>query len=424
MLKGANTLIHSYLHRSSTDGYTGAAGSPLSAVFRDFGDIYDGEPSFGIEDALEDLRVACRTGELPELDVDALDLAVACFSGFSLDDGPGGKHEGFTIRDLMCLNLYTTEFSGGNSLYKIMNANLCHSDRRKVRPFVKYIWLLLKAMTKCEPSPARTVFRGLKEVDLTGAYSKNQIIQWSAFSSATSDLEVQKQFCGKEGCRTLLSIELTTKSGRDISKYSFTPDEREVLLPPNTRFKVTGLLDLGNSLTMIHLRELVPADPIVRFRGLNVPAVDMGSPSVYNSSFSAAAAREDVDTSIQRKTTPASVVGLGSAEIVDGPAAYNPGERDTARRKSRVSIVGLSSVDASKGSADSPLGQILNSFFGAAGTQQEPSPQPSQLGIKKSKSKSKGSFTEFMTQFRNMVFVDTNEESANGANDPYCQVVF
>jgi hypothetical protein len=78
-------------------------------------------------------------------------------------------------------------------------------------------------------------------------------------------MEQSDQFCGSKGTRTLFSIELTTGRARVIAKFSLVPSEAEVLLPPNSRFKVLGQLDAGNGLVIVQLKELPSRDPIIDF---------------------------------------------------------------------------------------------------------------------------------------------------------------
>ena len=40
---------------------------------------------------------------------------------------------------------------------------------------------------------------------------------------------------------------------------------REIILPPNTTFKVIGKYSAGNDLHIVHLQELPPQDPIVEY---------------------------------------------------------------------------------------------------------------------------------------------------------------
>jgi hypothetical protein len=83
--------------------------------------------------------------------------------------------------------------------------------------------------------------------------------------SSNAFLEQSEQICGSSGTRTLFAIELTTGRARIITKFSLVPSEAEVLLPPNSRFKVVGQLDAGSGLVVIQLKELSSNDPIIKF---------------------------------------------------------------------------------------------------------------------------------------------------------------
>jgi hypothetical protein len=147
-----------------------------------------------------------------------------------------------------------------------LNTALRCASRDKCKPFVPYIWLLMHALRACPAYAKNVVFRGVK-ADLSGQYPKGREVTWFQFSSCTCDLSVEQkpQFCGSSGVRTLFTIELTSGRARQISQYSLVPSEAEVLLPPNCRFKVKGVLNSGGGLVQIHLEELPCLEPIVDF---------------------------------------------------------------------------------------------------------------------------------------------------------------
>lgn len=101
------------------------------------------------------------------------------------------------------------------------------------------------------------VFRGVK--GLLVGYVAGKTCCWVQFSSTASSVEVQNEFLGQEGQRTLFSIELTTGRAREISQYSFYPQEQEVLLPANTMLKVVAVLNMGHELSNVQLREVNPS---------------------------------------------------------------------------------------------------------------------------------------------------------------------
>jgi hypothetical protein len=168
--------------------------------------------------------------------------------------------------------MYTAELNG-ESPYGGCNGALRSANRAKCKPYIKFIWFLMHAMALCDPYDGAHVFRGVK-ADLSAEYPKDREVTWFQFSSCTCDIQVEQseQFLGSTGTRTLFSIELTTGRARVISMFSLVPSEAEVLLPPNSRFKVLGQLDAGNGLVIIQLKELPSHDPIIDFGMSAAPA--------------------------------------------------------------------------------------------------------------------------------------------------------
>jgi hypothetical protein len=185
------------------------------------------------------------------------------------------------------LGLYTAELAG-ESPYGACNEALRSADRSKCKPFIKFIWFLMHAMAKCDRYEGTQVFRGVK-ADLSAEYPKDREVTWFQFSSCTCDIEVEQseQFCGIKGTRTLFSIELTTGRARVITKFSLVPSEAEVLLPPNSRFKVLGQLNAGNGLVIVQLKELPSRDPILDFDMPVAPAPYSSAAATSPPSFAA-----------------------------------------------------------------------------------------------------------------------------------------
>ncbi len=162
-----------------------------------------------------------------------------------------GKPPKLTVAGIAAINLYTGAFVPPQ-IDSILNTALRDANREKCKPFVPYIWLLLHALRDYPLYAKKVVFRGVK-ADLSALYPKDRDVTWFQFSSGTCDLSVEQseQLCGSAGVRTLFTIELTTGRARLVTQYSLVPSEAEVLLPPNTRFKVKGVFDAGNGLIQI-----------------------------------------------------------------------------------------------------------------------------------------------------------------------------
>ena len=162
--------------------------------------------------------------------------------------------DGLTVDESASIMLYTMEWTPREQcLYFALNTALRDVDRNKLKPWFSYLKLVLTALFRL-PSVSRTVYRGVTR-DLSGDYTKGEIVTWWALSSCTSSLEVLKkdQFLGKTGTRTLFAIECT--SGKDISRHSYYRRENEVLLLPARQLEVISCLEPATDLHMIQLQE-------------------------------------------------------------------------------------------------------------------------------------------------------------------------
>ena len=91
---------------------------------------------------------------------------------------PGSAHadDPLDVEGLAAIMQYTSE-APARTLYREMNGKCYNHDRALIRPFAKYIWLLMKALQVLEPFPSPMVFRGVK-MDLSSEYPKD----WSVSS--------------------------------------------------------------------------------------------------------------------------------------------------------------------------------------------------------------------------------------------------
>lgn len=70
---------------------------------------------------------------------------------------------------------------------------------------------------------------------------------------------------GDSGHRALFHIHLKCGRARRIGDYTFYKNEKESILPPNSRFDVFGFFDAGNGMINVQLKELPPLDFIIDF---------------------------------------------------------------------------------------------------------------------------------------------------------------
>jgi hypothetical protein len=160
--------------------------------------------------------------------------------------------EGLTIDQSASIMLYTMQWSTyEKSLYKVLNDVLRSKNRKELPSWFLYLKLLFTALSHLQ-STRRFLFRGV-QLDLHKDYPENKIITWWGFSSCAMKIDVLNTFLAKTGARTMFVIDCN--SGKDISSLSKF-DEKEVLLLPETQFRVVSSLNQGNELHTIQLEEI------------------------------------------------------------------------------------------------------------------------------------------------------------------------
>ncbi|CAF4195383.1 unnamed protein product, partial [Adineta steineri] len=180
-----------------------------------------------------------------------------------------------TINESAAIHLYTMQWEDPSvSLYTLLNRTLRSERREPLRPWFRYLKLILTALYKL-PSLKSTVWRGVHG-NLSDEYDDDHI--WWGFSSCTESLEIMEQFVGKSGVRTLFSIECI--NGKDIRPHSFYKKEHEILLLPGTYFRVISKWSPAKDLYIIHLRETPAPRPYLEPPfGSTLPNTPVSTPS-------------------------------------------------------------------------------------------------------------------------------------------------
>lgn len=177
--------------------------------------------------------------------------------------GIGGDLEGdsLPLNNLCSILKYCAEDTEP-PFYAELNRRSYNRDRRAIRPFLSFMYLLMKTLEKLQPYEG-TVFRGVTK-NLLADHPEGKKIVWHAFTSTTKSIGVldNPMFLGSKGERTIFHIELRQKQARDISKFS-PLEEGEVLLPPGCRFQVKSSVSVGHGLCMITLLELPSSSLII-----------------------------------------------------------------------------------------------------------------------------------------------------------------
>ena len=193
--------------------------SPIYGLFRG---LLPPDQSSSLAEALAPLIEAIRSGQVVDLTVDDLLIAILHCHNNGVDVKQFqevGQPSKLTVAGIAAINIYTGEFVPPQ-FYSVLNTALRDANREKCKPFVPYIWLLMHALRDCPLYDKKVVFRGVK-ADLSAQYPKDREVTWFQFSSCTCDLSVEQseQFCGSSGVRTLFTIELTSGRARLITQY-------------------------------------------------------------------------------------------------------------------------------------------------------------------------------------------------------------
>jgi len=171
--------------------------------------------------------------------------------------------DGLTQDESASIHLYTMQFNRGPSLYKLLNKSLRAKNRDELKPWFLFLKLFLTALHKL-PSQTKTIWRGVKNVDLSSKYTTGTKFAWWGVSSCTTHIQVldSNSFLGKDGLRTMFSIECI--NGKYIDNHSYFKDkENEIILMPGSYFEVIGQINPAPDLYIIQLKEITPPVPFV-----------------------------------------------------------------------------------------------------------------------------------------------------------------
>ncbi|CAF0742866.1 unnamed protein product [Adineta steineri] len=170
--------------------------------------------------------------------------------------------DNLTQDESAAIYLYTMEWDSSDvkpigSLYRHLNHALKQTDRSNLKPWFKYLKLLLTALAKIPISHHSVIWRGVHR-DYSAVYIPGTRVTWWPFSSCTTSLNVLESdlYLGNVGKRTLFSIE--PLNGRTIRAHSRFKTEDEIILLPGTYLEVVSCLNPAPDLHIIHLRQSQP----------------------------------------------------------------------------------------------------------------------------------------------------------------------
>jgi hypothetical protein len=141
------------------------------------------------------------------------------------------EFEGCDLTALTAITLWSSHY-----VFKKLNSAL--REDKDISLWRPYINALLAGLRNLEYSKG-TCFRGLTNYRDVSEYKKNAFIRWPAFSAMSKDKSKALKFAKNNG----LLFEVEVLSGRDISKLSMYPHEKEVLLMPYSQFEVVDVIE-------------------------------------------------------------------------------------------------------------------------------------------------------------------------------------
>ncbi|CAF1229678.1 unnamed protein product [Adineta steineri] len=142
-------------------------------------------------------------------------------------------------------------YSMPSTFFSSLNNTLRAEDRHALKPWFAYLRLFMTALKKL-PSIKTVVWRGVYG-DVSSVFANSNIGIWWSVNSTSLDLKIVQPFLGEHG--TLFAIEAIC--GKDISQFSATPEEKEVILMPGTHVRAkTEVLNFNDRLFIVHLDEV------------------------------------------------------------------------------------------------------------------------------------------------------------------------
>lgn len=220
-------------------------------------------PQYTLKQSVEGVGILCQQSAV-SLELNDLVYGIRTATAFAQDkaiciDEDLAGQSNLQENEISALALITSCLHSENaSLLSLVNDALCSSSLRDLKPYSKFIWLLLWSMKQC-PCSSKEVYRVALEYDCRLEYKLNDELTWKEFAFCSSLLNI----ADSGSMKTIFALELSSNRARVITNYSFFPNDHDVLLAPNCRFVVTGIEELEAGVVVMQLREIECLDPIL-----------------------------------------------------------------------------------------------------------------------------------------------------------------
>ena len=161
------------------------------------------------------------------------------------------------FEEALCIAAYTVETKKGPSMYRAMNDILRQKHTKEsLLPLWPLLVMFLKALRKLPRVKKNVVYRGVNK-DLGEQLQNGTTATWWGFTSTSWDMESTNNFISSNGSLLILDGPC---EGYDLHELSEFPTEKELLLEPETRFRIEGRVNMGK--TCIQCK-IVPCEPVL-----------------------------------------------------------------------------------------------------------------------------------------------------------------
>ena len=170
---------------------------------------------------------------------------------------------GLSFDEVFAVKAYTSEVHQQNSLFFHVNNVLRLRKNEALNPLRPYLSYLMTAIEKIPPV-VTTLYRVIPICDITKEkqnYSVGRKIEWTAFTSTSSDRDSALQFRDWE--RPYIMFQINAISGRNLTKYSLQPKESEYILSPNSQFTVYQSPEVYGNMLVVKMNETSAEDTLV-----------------------------------------------------------------------------------------------------------------------------------------------------------------
>ena len=209
---------------------------------------------------------------------------------------------GLSCEEAAAISCYTLQLKGAKSPFEVINEGLAGSrNRSTLLSTRRLIFLFLSGLRKLPrfaPPVGQQLFRGIKkkvpvkESEANGHqfYAKGRIVTWWGFTSTTTDFDATNGFISGAAESTLFNIGGPDLWGYSIQAFSPFKKETEVLLEPEAKVKVNGVVPFGSNFvahvelqpfTHLVLEDIIP--PVGHI--LQIPQPPTGLPAGWEARY-------------------------------------------------------------------------------------------------------------------------------------------